>query len=130
MVIHSPRGIGWAEVTPRQPWPDRVVIRLFLRGLEHLRIATGEFELVVSVRSYGDFAREVRLRKSPEGQGNEGPQSPGDPFWVKVKAHSAAGEETPGLPPPGGYWEIELPSQLFREHSCPLRLDWIDFYRY
>lgn len=127
--IWSPRGIGRAEIIPERPWPKQVIVRLYLCGLEHLRLSVAGFELVLSVRSYADHDREVFLRESPPGRGKPGRQEEGAPFWVSIRAFSPEGKETRGLPPPGGYWEIELPAELFRNHSEPLEIEWIDFYR-
>lgn len=129
LEIWCPSGIGKAEIRPLRPWPNRVILRLHLAGLERLQLRAGGVVIEVSARSYPPFDREVFLRVVPPKGGNVCLQKQGDPFWMPIRALDATGEEVSGLPPKGGFWEIQLPTGLFHNACEPLLIEWIDFYR-
>jgi hypothetical protein len=120
--IHSPRGIGAAEITrTKEHWPAAVAIRLHLRGLESLVITSGTTKLTASVASHGDHAQ----RLSVDHQGTEREVQPGNPLWTAVKVIGSAGK----LPLDDGYFELALPAALLRDQPKTITLNWIDFYR-
>jgi hypothetical protein len=102
-----------------------VVVRLHLRGLEHLQISTGKRTLhaVVGIR---DKQLEVRLWKD---QDEDHPLSRTDPFWVNIRIRNKDGSPAQQLPLQDGYFEMELPGALLADNPRTLTLHWIDFYR-
>lgn len=127
--IWSARGIGSAAFEAANGWPMKATVRLYLRGLEYLQLSSGGVILEACVRSHPPHERQVRLKEAPPGVGKLGEQQEGDRFWLEVRAYDSAGREVAGLPPAGGFWEFDLPSELFQSREGRLCLKWIDFYR-
>jgi hypothetical protein len=127
--IRSPKGIGKAKVICPGTWPSGLTLRLYLAGLEHLRISSDKISLELSVQSYEPFDRFVRVTNTPEDLSPPGHQKPGDPLWVEIQARDAAEKPCRGLPPKGGFWEIILPPAFLKAAGAEIELRWIDFYR-
>ena len=126
LSVTSPSGIGGATVQPvRGNWPDRVAVRLYLRGLESLVVSQGEVSLSISVQSHGKHRVLLRLRR--EGKEEDIPME--SLYWVKVDVLDAKGRPIAGLPEKGGYFELQLPEALLKKETTPLTFRWIDFYR-
>jgi len=126
IAVRSPSGIGSAVVERTDgKWPDEVVVRLYLRGLESFRARTGKAELAVSVLSHGRSQRLLRL--SVDGRQQE--IKPKGPAAVEVHAYEADGKPAEGLPGAGGWFDVRLPRIMLRGNPAELRMDWIDFYR-
>lgn len=127
VAMASVRGdIGSASLEPANGrWPSRVLLRLHLRGLEQLSLCSGDERLALSYLSHSGNPTLLHLWK-----GNaEGPAlQRTSPYWTEVKVFDAAGRSTNGLPPEGGWFEVEVPLALLRDGQ-PLAVDWIDFFR-
>lgn len=123
-IIRSPSGIGGAEIH-QESWPDRVCLRLHLRGLERLAIGTGSVTLEASVSSHSGHTRMLRV----SGHHQDKTVDRGDCFWTEIRAFDANGHPAEGLPGEGGYFEIVLPQAMFRGKPKSLTIEWIDFYR-
>lgn len=127
-IVTSPRGIGAATVHRRRPsWPATVNVRLRLRGLESLTITSGHVSLGVSVSS--SPPHEVRLHVSETGQKQEQPIDRHSRYWTDVRVLDADGKPARGLPGAGGYFELQLPTELLAKNPSTLEIRWIDFYR-
>ncbi len=128
LSVTSPSGIGAATVERGGGrWPDELILRIHLRGLESLRLSGGGAALGISVLSHGGNTRLLHLAGRGEG---EGPQlTPGDPGWTDVRAVDARGQPVAGLPGEGGWFELTVPKVLLPPVEDTLRLDWVDFYR-
>ncbi len=50
VTVHSPRGIGGATLQrPGKAWPEKIAVRLYLRGLESFGVSNGKLKLAASV---------------------------------------------------------------------------------
>lgn len=130
IVVRSPSGIGAATVErTRGQWPAQVVVRLYLRGLESFRAETQNetqnAALSLSVLSHGNNDRLMKLSVNDQAQEIK----PGTPTAVDVRVFNAEGKPAEGLPPAGGWFEVQLPQALLSANPAELRLEWIDFYR-
>jgi hypothetical protein len=125
-TVTSPRGIGGATIERKgETWPQAVVLRLHLRGLESLAISCGEMKLSASVLSHSGNARLLHLGTN----GKEGPQLTKDsPHWTDVRVLDASGKPITGLPDKGGYFELAIPTALL-EKAKVMKVEWVDFYR-
>ncbi len=121
-AVRSPSGIGRATITLlKEPWPENVAVRFYLRGLESFRISQGKMQLTGSVSSHS--GNPSRLELSEDGK--ERKHEPG----TSIRVFDSRGKPAQGLPGEGGYFEIALPRALFEGRSKSLTLQWIDFYR-
>ncbi len=121
-AVHSPSGIGSATITlVKEQWPETVVVRFHLHGLESFSISHGKMKLAGSVVSHS--GNPSRLYLSEDGE--ERKLEPGS----GIRVFDARGKPAKGLPGEGGYFEIVLPETLFEGRSKSLTLQWIDFYR-
>ena len=126
VTVHSPRGIGGATLQRTgKAWPEKIVVRLYLRGLESFGAANGKLTLAASVLSHSGHRRLLHLWE----QGKEKKVEPASPYWTQVGIFDARGKAIEKLPERGGYFEIVLPKALLSGQPEKLTLSWIDFYR-
>ena len=124
--IHSRSGIGAADVTRKQDrWPESVVIRLHLGGLESFAVTSGKTRLTTSVASHGGHVK--RLHVDQDGDDREVDKT--SPYWTDVKVLGSDGKSTLDYPLKDGYFEVALPAALLRDQPKTITLSWIDFYR-
>ncbi len=127
--VTSPTGIGSAviEKTAGQ-WPDKIVLRFHLAGLEHLAFQYGATTIEVSVSSHAGSA----VTESVVKDGTTTELSPGSllsaQYWMPVRIFKADGT-TGTAPVPGGTIEVTVPPDFFRSQETKFTLEWIDFYR-
>ena len=125
-AIRSPIGISQATIQRTgDKWPDSVVLRLHLSGLEHLKIAAEKTELGVSVSSHEPETRVGVGTVGEEGQAVD----TGSAFWMEVRRLDAHGKPTTAMPLKDGWFEMRLPGKLFADNPESMTLEWIDFYR-
>ena len=119
-------GIGRATVScDADQWPQAVILRVHLRGLESLSIANAGVELKASVLSHGEHPTLLHLWQA----GKEGPALAKDsPYWIAIRRLGPDGKPVAGLPPAGGWFEVDIP-KAFLTNTKQLKLSWIDFYR-
>jgi hypothetical protein len=122
-AVTSPRGIGSATIERAGAacWPEAVVLRMHLKGLETLRVSNGRVTLEVAASS----ARDGEVRASLRSGKREQPIGPEHPYWPKVRITDPDGN----VPFEGGHFEITLPPKLFEDDPERITLQWIDFYR-
>lgn len=126
LTVISPFGISKATIRcAAGRWPETLVLRLRLSGLESLVVGNGKTRLAASVSSHGDGAVRLRLL----GDGPEQPLDRNSKYWMEIRAFDAQGK--PARPPlgKGGYFEMTLPKALLDDDCKTLELEWIDFYR-
>jgi hypothetical protein len=117
-VVKSPSGIGQADIErQRDCWPESVVLRLRLKGLESFRATNGKVTLQASV-----VVQEGKP-KVRAGKGGEG--IPGLVICILAGEGKPANE----IPLKDGYFEITLPKAFFEPNPTSITLNWIDFYR-
>ena len=123
--VSSSTGIGQAEIERRKSeWPNVVVIRLRLRGLEHFQVVAGAKKLEAAVGS-----RNGRLEIRAWKDGDESrPLDDKSPNWPKISVIDS-GQPAKGLPLTEGWFDIELPRALFEGNPSTIGVSWIDFYR-
>ncbi len=124
-AVHSPSGIGGATLPQVTQWPEKVVLRLYLKGLESLTIGNDAVRWHASVTSHGDHSQRLTVKQADR----ETEAEADTPYWTKIAAFGADGKPIEGLPKDGGYFELQLPKVLLERSSQTLRLEWIDFYR-
>ena len=125
-AVTSKRGIGSATIRRTSgSWPDRVVLRLHLSGLESFSVGSDSLKLNISMLSHGTFPVLQTLRH--EGQTKHPPLPKDSGYHADLRVLDAQGEPVKGLPPKGGYFEITLPRPLLDQPE--LQLQWIDFFR-
>lgn len=125
-VIKGGSGIGKATVRRiAEDWPQPIVLRVYLTGLEHLAISHDTTKLAGSVLSHSGNTRLLNLSR----EGHEGPQlEPNNPYWMEIQTHDAAGQPIRSLPPKGGWFEMTIPQALLTGAE-ELEFEWTDFYR-
>ena len=126
-TVTSGSGIGGATVERKvNRWPDELILRVHLRGLESLTLSSGDVKLAASVLSHGDNQRLLHLWKD----GKEGSQLEKDsPYWMDIQPLDAGGKANKGLPEKGGWFEMKIPKAMLTGQPKTITLEWIDFYR-
>lgn len=124
--IQSPFGISQAKIERlEKKWPDAVVLRLHLKGLEKFKVSNGKDTLNASVSSSVD-KHDVRLWKDSEEDSTLDAHSP---YWMELRMIGADGKPPKAIPLKDGYFEVQLPKVLFEVNPNSITVNWIDFYR-
>jgi hypothetical protein len=124
--VQSPFGISQAAIERGgETWPDAVVVRLHLKGLENFQVTNGKVKLAGSA-SLQDGKAVVRVWKDGK---EDAPLDAKSPYWVEVRILGGDGQPAQGLPLKGGYFELPLPRALFEGNPKAVTVSWIDFYR-
>ena len=120
--ITSPRGIDHLHVRRKGiAWPEKLVVRLRLKGLEQFVIATDTDSLAWSVPSHGEPAsRMMRLVANEEL-----PVAIEDPCFAAIRIVA----KNHAIPLNDGYVELTLPTKCLDGNPEEIKLRWIDFYR-
>lgn len=122
--IQSPVGISEAVMERTgDKWPDAVLLRLYLKGLESFRATSGTVTLDAAVSSQGGT---VRIWKDGK---EDSPLDSTSPFWMDVRMVGGDGKPATVVPLKDGYFEIQLPKALFEGNPKSITVNWIDFYR-
>lgn len=122
--VHSPFGISQALIERNdENWPDRIIVRLHLKGLESFNVSDGKVTLEAAVSSEDG---PVRLWKDGK---EDSPLDTASPYWTKIRTVGKAGSAVSTLPLDDGYFEIPLPTALFEDNPKSITVKWIDFYR-
>jgi hypothetical protein len=122
--IRSRSGIGRAAVKMVSgKLPEKIVLRLRLKGLEEFRLARDGSEIIARVSS-GDGGVTQRLRSR---DGDERPITSADPHWLDVRIISDRAPRR--IPLEQGHFEITMSKDFLREGGRSFSIRWIDFYR-
>ena len=125
--IRSAKGIGRTTVkNDGEKWPDRLVVRLYLRGLENLELRGESMVLTTSFSSTGAVPRPTMKRLTDDKGAGAIRLDKGDPHSLNVRAVAKDG---PGKIPLDGYFEVEIPAKFLEDNPAGFKLHWIDFYR-
>jgi len=123
--IRSRSGIGRARVERVSgPLPEKIVVRLRLKGLEEFRLSYDR--MVITARVSSSDSRNITQSVDPPG-GNERPITPDSPFWMEVKIVSD--QAAPRIPLEAGRFEVTLPKRVLGKGRRSFSIRWIDFYR-
>ncbi len=124
--IKSPFGICQAVIERKgEKWPEAVVLRLHLKGLENLRASNGKVTLDAAV-SVQDSKPKMRLWKDGKEDALLDEKSP---FWMDVRILNGDGKPAKELPLKDGCFEMALPRAFFEGNPKAMTLNWTDFYR-
>lgn len=124
--VTSPFGISQAVVERKgEKWPEAVVLRLHLKGLENFRASNGKVTLAAAV-SVQDGRPKVRLWKNGK---EDAPLNEKSPFWMDIRILTGDGKPARELPLKNGYFEMAMPRAFFEGNPKAITLNWIDFYR-
>ena len=124
--IHSPFGISHAVIERTQEeWPEGLVLRLHLKGLENFRASNGKVTLDAAVSSSDDRQR-VRLWKDGK---EDSPLDSKSPHWMVIRMVGNDGKSAKNIPLKDGFFEMRLPKVFFEANPKSITLNWIDFYR-
>lgn len=125
-LVTCPFGISQAGIERAdEKWPEAVVVRLQLKGLESFRAANGKVILQAAVSVQGGKPK-VRLWKDGK---EDAPLDEKDPFWIELRILDAEGKPAKELPLKNGSFEITLPKAFFEGNPKSITVSWIDFYR-
>lgn len=123
--VHSQSGIGQAtvELVSGAP-PQKIILRLHLKGLERFRLAYDQTVITAQVSST-DSGAIIQTVVSPNG--DETLIASDSPFWLDSRIVSD--QTPPTIPLDQGYFEIALPQDFLAAGYRAFAIRWIDFYR-
>jgi len=122
--VRSPVGISQAVIERNsEQWPDTVILRLHLKGLEGLKISNGKITLEAAVSSQD---RTVRLWENDK---EDSPLDSLSQYWTEIRLIGKDGKPTKGVPSDDGYFEMQLPGALLEGNPKSITINWIDCYR-
>lgn len=124
-------GIGTASISRgTEEWPQEIVLRVYLRGMESFKLTRGPLVWHAAVQSHG---KHEAIQTNPVEGKEEQPLKEGSPLFTEIRRLGADGARVEGLPPAGGWFEFRIPRAFFTkdggELELELKLEWIDFYR-
>ena len=123
-VVRSPVGISNATIErTTEQWPDKVMIQLRLKGLESVKLSSGNTKLEASVSSHDG---DVRLWK--DGKEDSLLESKSS-YWMEIKILDSDSKPTKAIPLKDGYFEMQLSKRFFEDNPMLLKVEWVDFYR-
>lgn len=114
--ITSDTGIGSATVTLGKARPERLVLRLHLKGLEHFSLTQGNTELGMAVSSATEHPAHRWVTRLDDPKHAEEPVAEGNPLWMPMRTGD-------------GCFAIEAPKTVLEGKEATLTVRWIDFYR-
>lgn len=122
--VHSPFGISHAVIEQAvEKWPDLVMLRLHLKGLENFGVTGGKVKLEGAVSS-----QDSKMRLWKDGK-EDALLDAKSPCWIEVRIVGGDGKQAKEIPLKGGYFELQLPKAIFEGNPKSITLNWIDFYR-
>lgn len=120
--VTSPRGIDHLHIRRKgAAWPDKLVARLRLKGLEQFVIAADAKSFAWSVPSHGEPNSRVMRFVANE----ELPVAMEDPCFAAIRIVA----KNHAIPLNDGYFELTLPTKCLDGNPEEIKLRWIDFYR-
>jgi hypothetical protein len=125
-IVKSPFGISNAVIERTdEKWPDTVVLRLHLKGLESFKASNGKVRLEASA-SLQEGKPLVRLWKDGK---EDAPLDSKSPYWMEIRMVGGDGKPAKAIPLKDGYFEMALPKAFFEGNPKSITANWIDFYR-
>jgi hypothetical protein len=119
--VRSPFGISQAVIERTgEKWPDKVILHIYLKGLENFKVTNGKITLEAAVSSQNS-------RQWKDGT-EDSPLEPKSPCWMEIRAVGMDGKPATIIPLEDGYFEIQLPKAFFEDNSKSITVNWIDFY--
>jgi hypothetical protein len=125
-AVRGPLGISNADIERLGAnWPQAVMLRLHMRGLESLRASNGHVTLHASLAA-AEGKTTVHLWHGESEQTDLDEKSP---YWMDVRALAGDGTLAKAMPANNGYFEFKLPKAFFAGNPKSITRRWIDFYR-
>ncbi len=122
--VQSPFGVSQAVIERmKAKWPDTVVLRLHLKGLENFQVTNDKMKLEASVSSQDS---KVRLWKNGK---EELPLDAKSPYGMEIRMIGSDRKPAKSIPLKDGYFEMDLPTVFLEDNSKSITVHWIDFYR-
>lgn len=123
LSIESPFGISQAVIERTdETWPDGMVLRLHVKGLESFRVSNGK----VTINAAMSGQDNVRQWKDAN---EDSLLDAGSPYRMEIRMVGSDGKSARGVPLRDGYFEILLPKAFFEVNPKSVTVNWIDFYR-
>lgn len=125
-VIKSPSGISQAIIERMgENWPETILIKLKLKGLENFCVTNGKDTLQAAVSSTGN-PQKIRVWRDKDDAILLNSKSPN---WIDIRILNNAGDSSDQIPLKDGTFEVKLPKALFKNNPKSITISWIDFYR-
>lgn len=122
--VHSPFGISNAVIERAgEKWPDAVVLRLHLKGLENFSVSNEKVKLEAAVSS-----QDGKVRWWKDGK-EDTPLDAESRYWMEIQMVGSDGNPAKTIPLKDGYLEMKLRKAFFEGNPKSITLNWIDFYR-
>ncbi len=122
--VYSDNGIGSATVTlVSGAWPEPVLLRFHLQGLEDLQFVYGETIVRLSVTTQNMILQSA----SVAGAAEEAVYEQSD-YWMPVTFEDRGGTAV-DTPAAGGVIEVQAPADFLAGDHAEFTINWIDFYR-
>ncbi len=126
VAVQSPFGISQAVIERQgDTWPETMVLRLHLKGLERFRASNGKITLDAAV-SIQEGKAKVRLWKDGK---EDALLDENSPFWLYIRIVGGDGRPAQELPLQDVYFEMTLPRAFFEGNPKSITVNWIDFHR-
>ena len=123
-IVKSPFGISNAVIERKnEKWPDAVMLRLHLKGLENFLVTNDKVKLEAAVLS-----RDGKVRLWKDGK-EDTPLDAKSPYWMTIRMIGGDGKPAKAIPLKDGYFEMALPKAFFEGNPKAITVGWIDFYR-
>jgi hypothetical protein len=123
--ITSPFGISNAAIERTgDVWPENVVVRLRLSGLEYFLATSDKASACGRVHNPTKYDMDLTV----DGK-KEDAKDPKGTHFMDFKAIGKDGKTPKDIPLPDGYFEMRLPKSFFQGNPKKITLEWVDFYR-
>ncbi len=122
--VHSPFGISRTKIKRTgAAWPQNVTVRLYLKGLESLKLQADPVRLEAAVSSHDGSMRQWLAGHE------EMPLTQEHRYWMPIRMVDRDGKTTTSLPLKDGWFEFKLTHAMLEGNPETIILQWIDFYR-
>lgn len=113
--VHSPFGISHTIIERTgETWPEAVLLRLHLKGLENFSATNDKVKLEASVSCQDG---KVRLWKDAQEDSQLDSKSP---YWIEIRMIGSDGKPSKDIPLKDGYFEMQLPKAFFEGNRIRL----------
>jgi hypothetical protein len=128
--IYSPHGIGSASVRwLAGAYPEQILLRFHLQGLEELRFGYGSTMIELSIPSVGDGSTHQSVSSAQTGSSSAQVITPESRYWMETElVGGKAGAQKP-IPLTDGWIEVQAPLDFIAARQPAFTIRWIDFYR-
>jgi hypothetical protein len=123
--IRCDRGIDRCVIhRDGEQWPETLIARLWLKGLESFKVHASGSELEWSVSSSGNPTSSVSLHSGLRSTR----LTKDSAFFTTAKALAVDASQAK-IPLQNGYFEVPIPAKLLEKNPAQVTLQWVDFYR-